>query len=279
LIGTMATKSNSPEPGDDPAVHVPQGPRTLISLLLFVHMFGLGLVFFSNFEGGDWDSLLLDRMKVAVRPYLYPLWLDRPYHYHLSYGHELDFDHYIDVALVAPGSSDETVVRLPDDSLAIGPRRERYERLAWHFARRAALATPDELLPLAIGAGVLKQNDAKRAQVRVYRKVPLYLDDVLAGAERNTPDERIYAADVFFLPGYEQPQLNKLGEARDVAPVTKPSAGGGQGPAPPSRQKDAATGTTERAQPGAQPLRNPLSPATDSLRPPALPPPLPPDNK
>jgi hypothetical protein len=126
---------------------------------------------------------------------------------------------------------------------------------------------------------LLKQNDAKRAQVRLLRSATPNLDDVIAGTQRDTPDERIYAADVFYLSGYEQPQLNKLGEARDVAPVTKPSAGGGQGPAPPSRQKDAATGTTERAQPGAQPLRNPLAPATDSLRPPALPPPLPPDNK
>jgi hypothetical protein len=77
---------------------------------------------------------------------------------------------------------------------------------------------------------------------------------------------------VFFLSGYEQPQLNKIGEARDVAPVTKPAAGGGQSPAPPSGQKD-ATGTTQRA----SPFKNPLSPATDSFRPPPLPPPLPPD--
>jgi hypothetical protein len=119
---------------------------------------------------------------------------------------------------------------------------------------------------------VLKQNDAKRAQVRCFRKAPLFLDDVLAGTDRNTPDERVYAADVFFLPGYDQPQLNKIGEARDVAPVTKPSAAGGQSSTAPGGQKD-ATGTKERP----SPLRNPLSPALDSTLPPALPPPLPPD--
>ena len=96
-------------------------------------------MFFSNFEGGEWDSRLLEQMKVVVRPYMYPLWLDRPYHYHLTYGHELDFDHYIDIASVAPGSSEETIVRLPDDTLGVGPRRERYESLAWHFARRSRL--------------------------------------------------------------------------------------------------------------------------------------------
>lgn len=275
----MVTQSKSTATSNDPAAHVPQGPRTLISLLLFVHMFALGLVFFSNFEGGDWDSVLLGRMKSVVRPYLYPLWLDRPYHYHLTYGHELDFDHYIDVALVAPASSEESIVRLPDDSLGIGPRRERYERLAWHFARGLEAQPQAELLPLAIGGALVKQHDAARGQVRLFRKRPLFLDDVLAGAQRTTPDERLYAADVFFLSGYDQPQLNKIGEARDVAPVTKPSAAGGQSTPPPDGQKDAATGTTERAQPGTQPFRNPLAPSTDSLRPPALPPPLPPDNK
>jgi hypothetical protein len=275
----MVTQSKSTPTSNDPAAHVPQGPRTLISLLLFVHMFALCLVFFSNFEGGDWDSVLLDRMKVAVRPYLYPLWLDRPYHYHLTYGHELDFDHYIDVALVAPGSSEESIVRLPDDSLGIGPRRERYERLAWHFARGLESQPPAEVLPLAIGGALVKQHDAARAQVRLFRKVTPNLDDVIDRIQRNTPDERLYAADVFFLSGYDQPQLNKIGEARDVAPVTKPSAAGGQSSPPTGGQKDAATGTTEPMQPAAQPFRNPLSPSTDSLRPPALPPPLPPDNK
>jgi hypothetical protein len=269
----MALQSKSSTPNADPAAHVPQGVRTFVSLLLFVHTFALGLVFFSNFEGGDWDSRLLYQMKVAVRPYLYPLWLDRPYHYHLTYGHELDFDHYVDVALVTPGSSEEAIVRLPDDSLGIGPRRQRYERLAWHFARGLESQPQAELLPLAIGGAMVKQHDASRAQVRLFRKRPLFLDDVLAGAQRNTPDERIYAADVFFLSGYEQPQLNKIGEARDVAPVTKPAAGGGQSPSSTGGAKDAATGTTK----GTQPFRNPLSPSTDSLRPPALPPPLPPE--
>jgi hypothetical protein len=269
---TANSKPTTP-PSADPAAHVPQGVRTLVSLLLFVHMFALGLVFFSNFEGGDWDSVLLDRMKVAVRPYLYPLWLDRPYHYHLTYGHELDFDHYIDVALVGSDTSKETVIRLPDDSLGIGPRRERYQRLAWHFARGLEAQPQVEVLPLAIGGALVKRQDAARAQVRLFRKRPLFLDDVLAGTRRDTTDERLYAADVFFLSGYDQPQLNKIGEARDVAPVTKPSAAGGQSTPPPSGQKDSATGTTK---PG-QPFGNPLSPATDSFQPPALPPPLPPE--
>jgi hypothetical protein len=273
----MAPRSRStlPSSDDDPASHLSEAARTLISLLLFVHLFSLGLVFFSNFEGGDWDSDLLRRMKIVVRPYLFPLWLDRPYHYHLTYAEPLDFDHYIEVALTPKDSSEPQTVRLPDDDLAIGLRRQRFARLAWHFARRAELQTADELFPLTIGGGLLKQHDAARAQVRCFRKRPLFLDEVRAGTSSEVPDERLYAADVFFLPGNAEPQLNKIGEARDVAPVTRPSDSGSQGPPKRESQTDSSTGTGD----GASALRNPLLPRTDPTRPASAPPALPPRAK
>jgi hypothetical protein len=240
--------------------------------LLFVHLFALGLVFFSNFEGGDWDSDILRRMKIVVRPYLYPLWLDRPYHFHLTYAEPLDFDHYIEVAVTKKDSSEPAVVRLPDDDLGVGQRRQRYQRLAWHFARNVELQRGDELLPLTIGAGLLKQHDAARAQVRCFRKRPLFFDEVRAGTSTEAPDERLYAADVFFLPGNAEPQLNKIGEARDVAPVTRPSDSGSQGPPERKSHTDSSSSSTE----SAAPLRNPLlqggAPAGPALQPPALPP-------
>jgi hypothetical protein len=240
----------------------------------------LGLVFFSNFEGGDWDSDLLRRMKTVVRPYMYALWLDRPYHYHLTYAEPLDFDHYLEVALTPKGASESTIVRLPADDLGIGQRRDRYERLAWHFARRAELPTANELLPLTIGAGLLKQHDAARVQVRCFRKRPLFFDEVRAGASAETPDERLYAADVFYLPGNAQPQLNKIGEARDVAPVTRPSDSGSQGPSNGKSPANSATGASDRAAPLRNPLLpDPLLPDNSANRPPAIPPALPPANK
>ena len=273
----MAQRSTSMVPSSDevPASRLSEGARTLISLLLFVHLFSLGLVFFSNFEGGDWDSDLLRRMKIVVRPYMFPLWLDRPYHYHLTYAEPLDFDHYIEVALTPKESSEPQTVRLPDDELGIGLRRQRFARLAWHFARRAELQTADELLPLTIGGGLLKQQDAARAQVRCFRKRPLFLDEVRAGTRTETPDERLYAADVFFLPGNAEPQLNKIGEARDVAPVTRPSDSGSQGPPKRDRQNDSSSGAVE----SASPLRNPLLPGADPSRPAAIPPAFPPRDK
>jgi hypothetical protein len=260
---------------DDPAARLSDGVRTFISLLLFIHLFALGLVFFSNFEGGDWDSDLLRRMKTVVRPYLYALWLDRPYHYHLTYAEPLDYDHYIEAAVSSNDESEPTVIRLPADDLGIGQRRNRYERLAWHCARRAELAAGDELLPLSIGAGLIKQHDAARVQVRCFRKRPLFLDEVRAGSSAKTPDERLYAADIFFLPGNPQPQMNKIGEARDVAPVTGPSAGGSQVPSASKAQTDSTKSNSSRV----APLLNPLLPDNSTNRAPIIPPALPPANK
>lgn len=266
----MAPRSPSTVPTDDdgPASRLSDGVRTVISLVLFVHLFALGLLFLSNFEGGDWDSVLLRRMKIVLRPYLYPLWLDRPYHYHLTYAEPLDFDHYIEVALTEKDSPEETIVRLPAEDLGIGQRRQRYLQLAWHFARRAELPTADELLPLTIGAGLIRQHDATRAQVRCFRKRPLFFDEVVAGTNTEVPDERIYAADVFFLPGNQQPQLNKIGEARDVAPVTRPSDSGSQGTPQRPSERDSSSGAGDRA----APLRNPLLPRVDPTRPARIPP-------
>jgi hypothetical protein len=250
-------------PGDTKAAKPPlsEGVRTAISFLLFVHLFALGLLFLSNFEGGDWDSLLLSRMKVVVRPYLYPLWLDRPYHYHLTYAQPLDYDHYVDIAWKTSDSAQETVLRLPPDDLSGGLRRQRYERLAWHFARAAEVGLGDEVLPLALGAGILRQYDVDRVQVRLFRKRPLFFDEVRSGVVNQAPDERLYAADVFFLPGYAEPQLNKIGVARDVAPVTRPAEGSNRSPSPSSSKdgKDSSSGDGKTS----QPTRSLLLPGSD----------------
>ncbi len=270
----MPPRSSTPVPSsdEDPASRLSDGVRTFISLLLFVHLFALGLVFFSNFEGGDWDSEMLRRMKIVVRPYLYPLWLDRPYHFHLTYAEPLDFDHYIEVALTEKDSTEPSLVRLPDDDLGVGQRRQRYQRLAWHFARNVELQRGDELLPLTIGAGLLKQHDAARAQVRCFRKRPLFFDEVRAGTSTEAPDERLYAADVFYLPGNAEPQLNKIGEARDVAPVTGPSDSGSQGPSNRKQQTDASSGNTDSAAPFRNPLLQDVEPGRPAPNPQALPP-------
>jgi hypothetical protein len=123
-------------------------------------------------------------------------------------------------------------------------------------------------LPIAIGGGVLKQYDAERVQLRCFRKPPLFLDnlDGTAAPPASVNDERVYVADVFFLPGFERPQLNKIGEARDVAPVTRPSATGGQEKIPSGKED-----SSKASVPATPPVRNPLLPINPLPRPPNAP--------
>jgi hypothetical protein len=248
------------------------GARTFISLLLFVHLFALALAFLANYDGAELDQKpsLIPRMKSVVQPYLFALWLDRPFQYHLTFGDPMDFDHYLELAITPKGRAGEpTVLRLPEPDAGAGPNENRYRRLAWHVARRNQMTDGrDDLLPIAIGGGVLKQYDAERVQLRCFRKPPLFLDylDGTAAAPASVNDERLYVADIFFLPGFERPQLNKIGEARDVAPVTRPSATGGQEKIP-SGKEDSSKGGA----PATPPARNPLLPINPLPRPPNAP--------
>jgi hypothetical protein len=270
--------------GGDSTAAPSDGARTVISLLLFVHLFALAVTFFGNYEGSDLvsaqarGSALVPRLQSVIRPYTYPLWLDWPLQNHLTYGAAFDFDHYIEVAITPKdGTTEPEVLRLPEQSAGPGLRANRLRRLAWYVARLAADRERSEVLPLAIGGGILKQHDATKAQVRSFRTQPLILGETggIDESVRATADERIYAADVFFLPGLDRPQLNKVGEARDVAPVTGPSGSG----SPASRPSDDRQGASQGSStPGIRP-RSSLLPAGNPLTPPALPPALPPSKE
>jgi hypothetical protein len=271
---------NSPTGASDTPTPLSDGARTVISLLLFVHLFAISLAFCGNFEGAEFDPKpgLIPRMEAVVRPYLYPLWLDRPFQYHLTYGAPLDFDHFLEVAINANQPGDQpAILQLPDADAGPSLSANRYRRLAWHVARRAQMPDGGDLLPLAVGAGVLKQYDSRRVQVRCFRQQPLFLDALDGSATSPMPsaDERVYAADVFFLPGNDQPQLNKIGEARDFAPVTGPAPSGGRQPAGKADSKSSATKPTDPA----AGLRNPLLPQNNGSASGSIPPALPPDLK
>lgn len=217
--------------------------RTIISLLLFVHLVALAVVFldpypipaasYYRFNPAAREDLL-PRLKSVFRVYLHPLWLDRPLQYRLTWGNELDFDQYLEVELTdKDGTAVEPAMRLPDDAWGLGFRRQRYHELARVFGAGIQGEPPDELLPLSVGGGLIKQNDSARAQVRLFRQSPLILPELWGGqsVSQRRPPDRLFAADVFFLTGLDRPQMNRITEARDVAPVTSPSGDANERPA------------------------------------------------
>jgi hypothetical protein len=241
------------------------------------------LTFLGNYVGSDMipDSVrrssLVPRLQAVLRPYTYPLWLDWPLQNHLTYGAPFDFDHYIEVAVTENGeSSAADIIHIPDRNAGPGLATGRMRRLAWFVARLAADRDRGDILPLAIGGGFLKQLDASKVQIRSFRQQPLILGEE-GGIDETAPpsaDERLYAADIFFLPGLSQPQVNKIGEARDVAPVTTPSRSGG------NSSNSSGNDRGAKATPNMSGKRpNLLLPGENLLAPPALPPALPPKQK
>ncbi len=197
--------------------------RTIVSLLLFIHLFSLTVIFFANRDGSELVPGLASAIKDRLRVYLYPLWMDRPYHYHLTHGDLMDYDHYVEVELKPGDQGEPAIVRFPDQELPLGHRRERYKRLSWHLARLVEAPQGSDVIPLAVGGGSMRQYNATKSQVRLFRTPPYMFDEMHNPANPEPvrrPAEQLYVADVFFLPGFAQPQLNKIGERRDVAPVT-----------------------------------------------------------
>jgi hypothetical protein len=152
-----------------------EGVRTVVSLLLFIHLFVVSLAIMTSSDSGGAEFLRDMKEKTGLDSYLTQLWLDRGYDYYLMNDQNWDFRLEATVRY-ADGHSDATIV-LPEPDLSPNERRQRYQQLAGLVAQNIARATsPDareidverkSLLPQAIGGGLLRQHpDAKSVSLR-----------------------------------------------------------------------------------------------------------------
>lgn len=160
--------------------------RTIVSLLLFVHLFCVGLGILTSTDAGT--SSLLMRIKTRtplVQPYLWQLWLDHGYGYHLisflpmqdetaSY----DWDYHLEATLNHADGRQETL-DVPEAGVWPSDRRHRLEQLPKFMAMASKWQDgPDtdefqndnrHLVGGSIGAGLLRQNpDAESVNLRWY---------------------------------------------------------------------------------------------------------------
>ncbi len=142
-----------------------EGIRTVVSLLLFVHIFVVFLAVMTSSDSGGSDFLRDMKEKTGLDSYLTQLWLDRGYDYYLMNDQDWDFRleatvHYAD------GHADDPIL-LPEPNLSL-ERRQRYQQLAGLVAQNIARATsPDareidverkSILPQSIGGALLEQH-------------------------------------------------------------------------------------------------------------------------
>jgi hypothetical protein len=165
---SLAMKPSTPDSDAAAAPGMPsEAVRTIVTLLLFIHLFAVGLAIMTSSESGA--SVLLRDIKERtpfLEPYLTQLWLDHGYDYYLMNDQNWDFRleatvRYGDGHVGAP-------MILPDPDLWSGERRQRYQQLAGFMGNYIARATAPEasaldgerklLLPEAIGGGFLRSN-------------------------------------------------------------------------------------------------------------------------
>jgi hypothetical protein len=157
--------------------------RTALTLLLIAHLFAVVIGVLSSAR--PLSPLRNQLTEVPfIRPYLQLLHMDTAYNFHLTDGLEEDLDHSLLIEpQAAPAEQLEgtlLVLRLPEQGLQPGMRRERFQQLA---QRASAGGEGDPVRPVlskAIGGALLKRANAPDGtyRFRVQRQMMLAREDV-----------------------------------------------------------------------------------------------------
>ena len=210
-----------------------EGRRTVISFLLFVHLFALGVAIASN--AAPVSPLRRQLREVPfIRPYLQLLYMDLGYNFHLTYSEEYDTDHFFELELSRKNTSgpETTKIVLPPSGLRPPIRRGRYHNLALNAARLEGDDQFESLLPKAIAKRLLAEAHVTEGNHRIRCRRHYLLTRAMVGS--TDPEVRdpfaleryatVYEADVFFDDQGEL-QIVKTASATETAPV---NASGGR---------------------------------------------------
>ena len=210
-----------------------EGLRTVISFLLFVHLFALGVAIASN--AAPVSALRRQLRDVPfVRPYLQLFQMDLGYNFHLTYSEEFDTDHFFELELGGQQASgpETTKILLPPSGLRPPIRRDRYHNLALNAARLMGDDQFESLLPKAIAKRLLAEANVTEGTHRIRCRRHYLLTRAMVGS--TDPRVRdpfaagrygtVYEADVFFDDQGEL-QIVKTASASETAPV---NASGGR---------------------------------------------------
>jgi len=180
------TAPSDPEPEEK--ISLPSETfRTVVSLLIFVHLFAVGVAMLTGNPNGN--STLLSNVKMrtpGLEPYVWQLWLDHGYDYNFmgfmpmfEDTASMDWPYHLEATLnYGPGRSPE-VVELPEPGIAVADRRERWQQLPRALAAFSQWPEGPQIddtvrdrrhqIGGSIGAGLLHEHpDAKFVTLRWY---------------------------------------------------------------------------------------------------------------
>ncbi|HVA48669.1 MAG TPA: hypothetical protein VNH11_20045 [Pirellulales bacterium] len=199
--------------------------RTLVSFLIFLHLFALGVAVLSNWNPSPL-ALRLRRVPF-VKPYLEYLALDQSYVplYGLTFGMTEDTDVVAEVDLKLSDGSEQSF-SLPASTLAPRQRWRRDARLAETAADLTGenFRAVESLLPQAIASHFVAEHGAKGGTLRLRRhfQQPITAPSSSDAGERDPYDKsryysQVYEARIIVVGG--QVQLLKSEAAAEVAPA------------------------------------------------------------
>lgn len=224
-------------PPADPPGWPSQGVRTVVTFLLFLHLFAMGVAISSRAtaKGGPNASIEMALRKVpGLKQYAQTLRMDLSYTYWLTRGPfpdpDVESDHWFEVDLTLPDGSQQKIV-LGGAEIKLPQRYWRYQLLAREAARLSASDAMASVIPQALARRLMAETGARRGVIRVQHKQfgerPYTMDGVTVATS--------YTAD-FWIDDAGEVIFTKHEPDAEVAPP--PSAGGAakprSGAAPPA---------------------------------------------
>lgn len=204
--------------------------RTVVSLLLFVHLFVLVAGILSQEVPSGLERGIDEALgKLGLRQYRQALSMDLPYSYYFTRGVDAGGELDIDYALTADIKEQDgqnVAVELPAADMWPHQRFHRYQRLAQRVAEYAGEDAPDsdnlELLLSSVAGALLRSHDARSMDLRCRGQLtPPSMEDYRPGDPASIPGTRDAYDGHAFLSG-ERVELLKKESARDTAPPPKP---------------------------------------------------------
>ncbi len=210
----MSTSPTTSLPASAPS----EGLRTLLSFLLFLHIFAVLVAVTSRASNAPIESRL--REFPGLRQYVQLLALDAQHTYNLTnnlFRMDPDFDVRFNVDLKMPDGTTQTV-NWPEVEWSSGQRRQRYETMLLYAASVPRGSAIEGTIPQGVAARLVRERGATGGEIRLQgRRLPAEMFQPI-GAEYQTPLRwKILVND-------QAVSLVKIESAADSAPVTSPTA-------------------------------------------------------
>ncbi|MBW3596558.1 MAG: hypothetical protein KY475_04700 [Planctomycetes bacterium] len=214
------------EPPPSPAAAPGSAARTIVSLLLFVHLVCLFVALASNYLMSPMQIRLLN----VLAPYIQFFKIQPTAPYHLTDGTEISHDHVLEVEVTA-GPQKGEIVRLPEGGVSGWAPRQREQTLARTVAVTSYFGAEQNTAALAkaLGTRMLDLGENEEVVVRCFRRQPQErLFDATSAATPADPSDDAYLNAVYearvWRDQYGQVQLLKIEEREVVAPLEKQSS-------------------------------------------------------